>query len=124
MIPLLLAAASAVAVEFMPVPIDGTPKGEVGADGSVSFSIPPMTSPERRKFDFVFLMDYDHGLARFTETVTRQAAARRRIEFDRKAKMIDVDDSLVVELAKRFISPDAIPSSQFTDALHVAVATV
>lgn len=52
-IPFLFAAASAVAVEFMPVPIDGTPKGEVGADGSVSFAIPPMTSPERRKFDFV-----------------------------------------------------------------------
>ena len=51
-------------------------------------------------------------------------AAKRRIEFDRKAKMIEVDDSQVVELAKRFISPDAIPSSQFTDALHVAVATV
>ena len=48
--------------------------------------------------------------------------AKARLEYDRIAMMIDVDESVVTPLADRLIRPDAIPATERLDADHVATA--
>ena len=50
--------------------------------------------------------------------------ARERLEYDRRAMMIDVDEIVVKPLADRLIRPDAIPETERIDAYHVATAAV
>lgn len=53
-----------------------------------------------------------------------EAAAQRRLEFNRQASYLDVDVRLTTALAQKLIRPDAIPENQMTDALHVAIAVL